>query len=233
MTTSALDIIRAVIREELRGFYSADLGVVTRSHPHESAGDKNNYGCDVRLRDSGLELKHVPVSTGRVGAVAIPNEDDLVLVQFLHGDIHSAVITGRLYNDQDRPPEAKARELVYVSPDGAESGLRRAHLEFPNGNALTLDDDKLVLEMGDTTITVKNGGDVELRSSAKLTIETRGDASVEANGNLELSAMGDVTIEGMSVSIKAKTNASLEGAAGTTVKGATVKVAGQIDFAMA
>jgi uncharacterized protein involved in type VI secretion and phage assembly len=228
-----ISVIQAVVRDQLRAFHTAELGVVTALYPHASAGDKNNYGCDVRLRDSGLELKQVPVSTGRIGAVAIPNIDDLVLVQFLHGDMHTAIITGRLYNDQDRPPEARARECVYIAPDDPESGVRRLYLEFPNGNKLTLDDDKLVLEMGQTTLTVNHDGDVALSSSARLTIETQGDTSLKASGNLTLNATGDVQIEGMNVSLKAQANASVEGTAGATVKGAMVKVAGQIDFAPA
>jgi phage baseplate assembly protein gpV len=226
-------LIQSIVRDQLRSFRTAELGVVTAVHPHESDGDKNNYGCDVRLRDSGLQLKHVPVSTARIGAVAIPNTDDLVLVQFLQGDIHSAIITGRLYNDQDRPPLAKAQECVYISPDDPKSGVRRLHLAFPNGNKLTLDDDKLVLELGQTTLTINNDGDIALNSNAKLTIETNGDASLQAGGNLEIKASGDVKLEGVNVAIKAQANASLEGTAGSTVKGATVKVVGQIEFAAA
>ena len=125
MTNDAISLIQAVVRDELRSFKTAELGVVTKVYAHEAASDKNNSECDVRLRNAGLELKRVPVCTPRIGAVAIPNPDDLVLVQFLHGDIHNAVITGRLYNDADRPPEGKPREFVYISPDAAESGLRR------------------------------------------------------------------------------------------------------------
>lgn len=228
-----IHLIQSVVRDELRSFRTTDLGVVTQVYSHESASDKNNYECDVRLRDSGLELKRVPVSTQRIGAVSIPNEDDMVLVQFLHGDMHSAIITERVYNDVDRPPEAKPHEFVYISPDSAESGIRRLYLEFPNGNTLLLDDDKLVLEMGKTKLTVNNNGDVELDSSAKLTINTKGDATVKVNGNLELNATGDVNVEGINVSIKGQANTTLEGSAATTVKGATVKIAGITDFSAA
>lgn len=165
MTTDAITLIQAIIRDQLRSFKTAELGVVTAVYPHESGPDKNNYECDVRLRDSGLELKRVAVCTQRVGAAAIPNPEDLVLVQFLHGDVHSALVVGRVYNDQDRPPEAKPREFVYVSPDAAESGVRRLYLEFPNGNKLLLDDDKLFLEMGATKLTVRHDGEVEVNSN--------------------------------------------------------------------
>lgn len=230
MSYDAVSLIQAVVRDQLRSFKTAELGIVTQVYSHESASDKNNYECDVRLRDSGLELKRVPVAMPRVGLAAIPNQDDLVLVQFLHGDIHAAVIIGRLYNDQDRPPEAKPHEWVYISPDPAENDIRRLYLELPNGNKLLLDDDKLVIEMGKTKLTVNNNGDIAINSNAKLTIDTKGDASVKVNGNLELNATGDVRVEGTNVSLKGKANATLEGSAATTVKGTSVKVAGKIDF---
>jgi phage baseplate assembly protein gpV len=165
MTTDVVDLIQAVIRDQLRAFRTAELGVVTQVHSHAESSDKNNYECDVRLRDSGLELKRVPVGTQRVGAVVIPNTDDLVLVQYLNGDMHAAVITGRFYNDKDRAPEAKARECVYISPDRPESGIRRLYMEFPNGNKLLIDDDKLQLQMGKTTLTMAHDGSVEVTSN--------------------------------------------------------------------
>ena len=39
--------------------------------------------------------------------------------------------------------------------------MRRVYLELPNGNTLTVDDDKIVLDMGGTKVTINNGGDVE------------------------------------------------------------------------
>jgi phage baseplate assembly protein gpV len=233
MTADLIALIQAVIREELRSHKTAELGIVTALHPHASGGDTNNYQCDVRLRDSGLELKRVQVCTQRIGAVAIPNEDDMVLVQFINGDIQQAVITGRLYNDTDRPPEADAHEWVYISPDGAASDTRRVYMEFPNGNTLLLDDDKLVIEMGDTTLTMKNGGDVELKTSAEVVVESAGNTEIKASGNLDLTADGDVSVSGMNVSITAQANATLEGSAETKVKGTSLKLAGMAEFSAA
>lgn len=191
--SGVVSLIQAVIRDQLQSFKTAELGVITAVYSHESASDKNNYECDVRLRNSGLELKRVPVATTRIGAVAIPNRDDLVLVQYLNGDIHSAIITGRLHNDVDRPPQAKPHEFVYISPDGAESGIRRIYLEFPNGNKLLLDDDQLVLEMGRTKLTINNNGEVELKSNDQTILLT------DQNGNNMVKIMpqqGQIKVQG-------------------------------------
>jgi len=233
MSEDMVQIIRAIVKDQLQSLRTLDLAVVTALYPHESALDDNNYACDLQLRDSGLELKKVPVSTGRVGAVAIPNKDDVVLVQYVGGDIHSVIITGRVHTDADRPPVAKVGECVYVSPDDPASGIRRVYLEFPNGNKLTLDDDKLLLEMGNSTITVNHDGDIEISSAGKLKLATQGDGSLDVAGDLSLKASGDLKLEGTNVSVRAQANASIEGRAGATLKGATVKVAGQISFAAA
>src|SRR5688572_32465569 len=74
--TDAITLIEAVIRDQLRSFKIAELGVVTNVYSHESSSDKNNYECDVKLRNSGLELKRVGVATQRVGSVAIPNRSE-------------------------------------------------------------------------------------------------------------------------------------------------------------
>ncbi len=233
-----VEIIQAIVRDELKNVRTSEVGVVTQLFPHESSGDKNNYECSVRLRDTGLELRRVPVATQRIGLAAIPNVDDLVLVQFVGGNLHGPVITGRLYNDVDRPPEAKAKELVYVSPDAAESGVRRVYVELPNGNKLLIDDDKVLLEVGDTRVQIKHSGDLEIKSNAKVVvqsqgnveIESQGDLKLEATGGLSLKAQGDVKIEGLSVSVKGQTTAQLEGGANTSVKGAIISIAGTTNF---
>jgi hypothetical protein len=211
MTTDAVSLIQAVIRDQLRAFKTAELGVVKTVYSHESSSDNNNYECDVELRDSGLELKRVPVSTQRVGSVAIPNEQDLVLVQYLNGDIHSAIICGRLYNDQDRPPQAKSGEFVYISPDDPASGVRRMYLEFPNGNKLLLDDDKLQLEMGQSTITVNHDGDIEVNSgSSDITL-------TDQNG----SNLVRIQVQAGQVSVQGQTKVTVDAPQIELVQGAT------------
>ncbi len=200
MTTDAISLIQAVIRDQLRAFKTAEMGVVTNVYSHDSSSDNNNYECDVQLRDSGLELKRIPVSTQRMGAVAIPNSGDLVLLQYLNGDIHSAVISGRLYNDQDRPPQASLGEFVYISPDDAASGVRRMYLEFPNGNTLLMDDDKLVLTMGQSTVTVNHDGDIEINSgSSDITLTDQGGSNLlkiqVQQGRVSIQGQTKVTVD--------------------------------------
>lgn len=211
MSADVVSLIQAIIDDRLRSLRTADLAVVTAVHPHETGGDNNNYECDVKLRDTGLALKKVPVASQRIGAAAIPNIDDLVVIQYLNGDLHAAVITGRLYNDKDRSPVAKTGECVYVSPDKEQSGIRRLHLAFPNGNVLTLDDDALKLELGKTVVTVNHDGEVVIDSgNADITLK-------DGNGSNHLA----IKPGGGEVSVKSQTKVSVDAPSIELVGGAS------------
>jgi hypothetical protein len=133
---------------------------------------------------------------------------------------------------------AKDEEWVYVCPDDKKSGVRRAHFAFPNGNKATLDDDKFVLEMGATKLTIKNAGDIELESAADVKIKAGGDMTLEAGGKFELKAGSSLAVEaqtsaklqGLSVSIKAQTSAEVQGGAAASLKGPLVAIGGNVSF---
>src|SRR5262245_53702851 len=108
--------IRRIVREEMLSLRFAELGLVQESHPHADAGDDDNYACTVRLRDTGLVLPRVPVACGRKGFASIPDAGDLVLIQFIGGDINAPIITGSLYNDEDRPPVNAIGQVVLTLP---------------------------------------------------------------------------------------------------------------------
>ena len=234
--TDLVELIRAIVRAEQQRLHVAELAVVTKTWPHASGSDKNTYACDVKLRDGWLELRAVPVATQRIGQVAMPNVDDLVLLNFIGGDVHGAVIVARLYNDVDRPPEAKDQEWAYVSVDDAQSGVRRAHFEFPNGNQATLDDDQLVVALGGAKVTIKHDGDVEITSPGHVTVSADGNLSltaggkvaIEAGSSLSLKAATGATLEGLTALVKAQTSADLKGGAAASVKGPLVTLGGNI-----
>src|SRR5512139_2406819 len=110
--STIITTLQEIIRQELRGIRVAELGLVEKVFPHKDSSDDDNFACDVRLKDSGLLLKRVPVATGHIGTAAIPNIGDLVLLTFENGDINQPIIIARLYNDDDRPPLNKADEVI-------------------------------------------------------------------------------------------------------------------------
>src|SRR5262245_1213366 len=147
--------LQAVVRDELATQRTVELGVVTRVFANEGGSGDTNLAVNVRIRGSALELQHVPVAVGRLGLSVVPRVDDLAVIAFVGGDLNGPVVIGFLYDEQTQPPDGKATEIVYVVPDDADEAARRIEVELPSGNKLTVQDKKLTVTMGGTTLTVE------------------------------------------------------------------------------
>ena len=213
--SSIVPALQAVVRDELHSLFTIDLGIVTQVYTNEGGSGDNNLSVSARMRGSALELQHVPVAVGRLGVSLSPRIGDLAVVAFVAGDVNSPIVMGFLYDEQTRPPDAKATELVYVVPDDADDDARRVEVQLPSGNKLTLQDKKLTVTMGGTT----------------LTVEADGAITLEAGGDISLTAQGAVTIEAQTdLKLKAGTSASVEGGTEAKLKGATTTIAGMTSF---
>ncbi|MGD2076743.1 MAG: phage baseplate assembly protein V [Chloroflexota bacterium] len=241
--TTLVTTIQEIIRDELRGVRHAELGVVEATYPHSSNGDRDNYGCDVRLKSSDLLLKRVPVSTDRIGTAAIPNVGDLVLLVFEQGDVNQPVIIGRLYTDTERPPVNRNDEIIFRLPlqeDDEKTVMaairniqgREILVEMPSKITVQMVDDAVKVTAGNTEMTLEqpggaNGVATVHAGRSTITVKQDGNIVVEAAGDLTMRAAGDVAIEGNNVTIESQMNtdvkagmqASIKGQMGATVDG--------------
>lgn len=201
MSATLFDTIRRIVREEMASLPTAELGIVEQLHPHAAASDRDNYACTVRLRDSGLVLSRVPVATPRIGSVAIPAEGELVLVQFLGGSLNAPVITGRLYNEEDRPPVSDDGVAVLHLPLAAGDD-EAVHAELKSGDERSLTFQlgkglKVTLRDDDPAVEIEiDGGKAKLAIAidGSVTLETKGDVALDGKGKLELKA-NEISIE--------------------------------------
>jgi len=244
--SSIISTIQSIIRQELSRVRVADLGVVEAVHPHKAGDDIDNYGCDVRLKNSGLLLKRVPVATNHIGTVAIPNIDDLVLLVYEQGDVNQPIIMARLYNESDRPPLNNPNEIIshlpLAAPDdkairtairniGENSPPREMIIEMPPKITVQINDGTVRVTAGKTEMKLDqpggSGGTVTVMAgSTKITMNQDGDVTVEAAGAMALKAKGDLSIEGKNVSVKglnvnveANSQATLKATASVTIDG--------------
>lgn len=213
---NAIEAIRKIAEEESKKMNILELGVVTSIFPHASAGDKDNYEVNVKLKNRDLELRKVPVATSQVGLAHIPNIGDLVLLSFVHGNINAPVVIARLFSDEHRPPVNDAGEIIYESPDPKKSGLRRIFLQFQSGIVLTITDDEVKVEAGKSILTMQNNGDVVINSNAKVEIKAKGDMALSAQ-NISIKSQQALTIN-------AGTTGKVEASATLDIKGAVVKI---------
>jgi phage baseplate assembly protein gpV len=189
------DTLRKIVQQEMARIRTAELAVVQEVHP----ADPDNYACTVVLRDTDMVLKQVPLATARKGIAFIPDVGDLVLVQFIGGNVNAPVITGSFYNDEDRPPKNVEKQAVLELPVGDASGVRievngdsAKSVVVTIGDALTMtliDDDPVVsLDVGggNAKLSIARDGSVTLESGNALEIKAGADIKIEASGNLNL-----------------------------------------------
>jgi uncharacterized protein involved in type VI secretion and phage assembly len=206
MTLTLFESIQQLVREEVGRMRTAELATVQKQHSHSSSGDSDNYACTVVLRDSGIVLARVPVATERIGSASIPAVGELVLVQFLNGDVNAPVIVGRLYNDADRPPPNDDGQAILHLPLGASddqavhvelhSDTRKAIVKLGSALALTVQDDDPVVKVdvaGQATLKIGKDGSIAIESST--------DISIKGSSNVTLEAAGQLTLKGATVNI--------------------------------
>jgi hypothetical protein len=152
-----VEIIRRVARAELARRRGCRLAVVVATHPHTDDGDENNHEVDVRLKHDGLELRRVPVVVPFAGFAAGPRVGDLVLVDFLDGDLAQPFVLGALHHATHRPPVHTDREIV-VEHDGTVRVMAGDNV------SLALGTDGCVLT-GNVTV----NGDLRVESSGGAT----------------------------------------------------------------
>ena len=216
MTTATLyETIQRIVQEELQRQQTAALATVQKSHPHGSDGDTDNYACSVVLRDTGLVLNQVPVATSRVGHVSIPHPGDLVLVQFVGGDLNAPVITGSFYTDQARPSVSQEQQALWQLPADADAGSAvRFQLNGAGPQEIQLQvGDACVVKLVDDTTVVSvdvDGG------QAVVQIDRNGDIKVTSNTNLELNANA--------ITVKAQSDLTLEAGGNLKIKGGMVNI---------
>jgi phage baseplate assembly protein gpV len=205
-----VDTIRAIVRDELRRVQFPDLGVVSAVFPRSGESDKNNHQVNLKLRGTALELQKVPVAVGRLGLSALPNVGDLMVVAFIGGDLNAPVALAAVYDHQRHPPVAEPHELVYQPPDDAESNVRRVHIELQDGSSVSLDDDKLSVSMGGTSLVIEKDGDVSIEAKGDIQLKSDGKIALQAGGDISLEASGNLTLKGTSTSVEGQSNAKLK-----------------------
>ncbi|MBK6489426.1 MAG: hypothetical protein IPF98_21805 [Gemmatimonadetes bacterium] len=223
--SNPLSAVRAVVREEQQRLRFPELGVVTQVHAKSADGGKENHQVGVRLPASDVELLRAPVAVGRMGLSALPRVGDLVVVVFINGDINAPIVVGTLYDHQQHPPRATGDEVVYQVPDGAASGTRRVHIELPSGATVTLDDDRLQVAYGSTTLEINRDGSLDVSSSTTVNITSSGDLTLESQGNISIAAQGTLELSGLSL--------SAQGQATATLKAGQISLAGITQFSPA
>ncbi len=232
MASSIIEVIRKIAENEVRKMHITELGVVTSVFPHSSDSDKDNYECNIKLKDKDVELRKVPVTTQHIGLANILHVGDLVAVSFINGDINSPIIMGRLYNDEDRPPQNKEEEIIYKPTYKKNTQLKRLNVVLPDEVVvIDIHDDRISMIAGKSSITANSEGEIVVRSAkdkqssqgSAITLDDKGifvdtdfDIHIHSKGNTTLECDGDFSLTASNINLKS--SQAMKFAAGTSVE---------------
>jgi uncharacterized protein involved in type VI secretion and phage assembly len=130
-----------------------------------------------------------PAAGRERGLLMTPQVDDEVAVLFENGDPRRPYVVGALWNGRDRPGDDLAR------PDGSFALRSDEDVTVRAAKALRGEGvDVVVLTSGDSTVTLKKDGTIEVTGRG-VSIKASGGLTLEASQSVRISGMG-VTIDG-------------------------------------
>lgn len=241
MIEEFVEIVKKIVENEISKLHLLELGIVTSVFPHIHENDFDNYECNVRLKDTEIELHKVPVSTQHIGLTNMVHVGDLVLISYINGDINSPVILGRLYNDEDIPPTNKSEEIIYKPNYDQNNEIKRFNMILPGGLLeLAVYDDMLKLNIGKTSFVLDSDGKITISShdnktSSNINIDNSGNIEIKnnINNNTTLIKINDSGISAETdyeINFKSKRNINFDCSTGDfSIKASNIKIESIMD----
>ena len=220
MSGALFDSVARIARHESAARALPAVGKVTATFG--GGGQPPEHAVSVELRDSGIVLPRVPIAVGALGVGALPATGELVVVAFLGGDLNAPVVVGRLYTDATPPPAtATDGNLALALPAGGGTPAMKLTVATDGKTGLLevggepvsvdVDDQHLTVKIGklEVTVTKAGGGRVDLKAgSTKVTLKQDGDLALKTSGKLklegnevEIAAQGQVKVNGSTVKL--------------------------------
>jgi type VI secretion system secreted protein VgrG len=182
------------------------------------------------------------------GAMCIPRVDQEVVVEFLEGNPDRPLVTGVVYNANNKVPyplpDNKTRSTIKTNSSTGGGGFNELRLEDKSGEEeiylhaerdwrREIKHDEIAEIKNDRNIKITGGNDSLTISSGNHTISiSAGKSEVTAAQSIMLSVgtnsvkidTGGVTINGIKVGVQSTATMSLQAGASLTVSGATISL---------
>jgi phage gp45-like len=115
------------------------IGIVTSYNPEDCTVQVKIQPEDEENPESSLS-GFIPLATNFIGLVGAPNLNDQVVVVFQEGSLNNGIVIGRLYSDEDSPPQ------------GVQAGEYK------------------VVHASGSSIYIKNNGDIDIQAANNINI---------------------------------------------------------------
>jgi phage protein D len=174
------------------------LGVVTNTNDPEAMGRVRVSFPALSADTESAWARIAAMSAGNErGALMLPVVGEEVLVGFEHGDTTRPYVLGSLFNGSDTPGD-----VLLHGQDGS----------------FVVRSDTEVHSESQKDYTIKSGGTLTVTIAGKVEEAFDRDWTNKTNGKASLTSMQPFSIEGQSVSVKGKTEVTIESTATLTLK---------------
>jgi len=203
------ELVAAFARDQAERRTFCELAVVTSVFDDASGDD--SHSVSVKLKDTGLALRNLPVAVWATGLACLPRVGDVVLVLFPRGSLVSGIVFGQVYSDDRRPPTFAKDEIALVWPEGQEdrAAIRIDGTDDPKISLAAAGDGEVAIELKKGEIRLTASG-VALRltyggsSDGAVTLDAGGTkVELKQDGDLSVTAAGKLTLHGAEISIEA------------------------------
>jgi len=162
----------------------------------EDAHDDTKHACWVRVASAWAGKQWGVQFTPRVG--------DEVVVEFLEGDPDRPIVTGRVYNNVNRPPYPNARNTqsgikTHSTPGGGPDNFNELRFEDKRGSEelyVRAEKNHTVVVKADRTVTVGGNETTDVKLNRATTVHQDDDLTVEGTHQTTVTKAATQTFKG-------------------------------------
>ncbi len=206
------------------------VAIVTNNKDPQKLG-RVKLNLPVREQDNQTDWVRIATLMGgkNMGSLFIPEVGDEVLVAFNQGEIQEPFVIGSLWNDKNPPPKPNdknnirqitSREGHEITFDDDKKGSiliktkkgkkifldeksDTIKIEKDGGNSIVITKSNITAKSGQSEITMKNSGDIILKSAKAITIDS---------AQIKMSAKATLDLKAAAINVKASGPLILKGA---------------------
>jgi uncharacterized protein involved in type VI secretion and phage assembly len=225
--TDLVALLRQLIQTELAAVPATAIGVVEAAPDHAEGDTVNYgcdvrlRGRDIVYAGVPIATGHLgtvaPPHKGDVVLLQFVGHDHAQPV--IIGRLYSEALRAPAYAAGELhmllPPDAGESDRIQIDAVSGKNGSRSWTLKLPADVEIAVTDTAVTLKAKNITVSLDGeGGEATVKTqSATVTVKDGGDVEVDAGGNLTLKAKGNVELSaGGNLTLKASANAELKGA---------------------
>lgn len=162
----------------------------------------------------------MPMAGKERGWMTIPEIDDEVMVNFMHGDFNHAVVMGSVFNGVDTPPYANEDKANNLRVFQSRSGHRLTFDDTDGAERIELishnEEIRIIWDSAEKTLSVYSGKDIIIEAKETISLKCK-DFILEADNSISVKS-------GTTTDIETTTSCAVNGGNSLTLKASMTNI---------